>query len=398
MKRLFTFVGILLAAMITESAYSQVVIMPTHYYSMNKKVMYINHSTFIDAYNETRDLQTLSRRFDLLTAILVDPTFREIVFEYNPKVKEDYDKFNEKIQTDGLHRYAVTTEAEDMESLIFKNKYRNQLLKDIFAEDSKFVRIVRAHYHLDRAVITISANLTGSTRHYLLEKSGVELRVTRLSQEEINLDIDANALISDDNYRLGIRTGINISSVMESSGPSGDRSVYSTNGKVGANFGLVYSIPLDKYNFCYFEPGLFYNRLGGKDDVLDFTLDYLTIPFIFGIRESMGKGNSYNANYGFYLSKGIGGSVKYNDPASGNYTVDAFADNSNSLKFNDFTAGLILGIGCTIKKVYIGVNYNIGMGNLAKGSLISDAAEAYKLSNQWFSVNIGVNFGRKKDK
>lgn len=185
----------------------------------------------------------------------------------------------------------------------------------------------------------------------------------------------------------GIRGGFNLSNMKF----SGDNE--SADSKAGFNVGVNIDFPL--LQSLYLQTGLYYTTKGYKynEEEEDYkteykcTPQYLEIPVMASYRYNFNKATQLQINFGPYFAYGIAGKEKDTNEYEGEKEEDKFDVFGKDGVFNRFDAGLGIGGGITIKKFFIGLNYQFGLANIAK-----DAEGDYSVKNKNFSISVGYNF------
>lgn len=170
---------------------------------------------------------------------------------------------------------------------------------------------------------------------------------------------------------LGIRGGVNLASMTASS----DGYSATTKNYTGFNVGVSLDIPM--LESLYLQSGLYYTMKGCKIEGEKYTPAYLEIPVMASYRYNFSSSAQLQINFGPYLAYGIAG--KYKDEDGESY--DFFDDS-----INKFDAGLGIGGGITLGKIYLGVNYEFGLTNMIK-----DGGDT-SMKNNNLSINVGYNF------
>lgn len=157
----------------------------------------------------------------------------------------------------------------------------------------------------------------------------------------------------------GVRAGMNISSL------GGDAK---TDSKIGFKAGV--SADINIVNSFAISTGLFYSMQGfepkgGGDGV---TTGYLNLPIYASYRLNFAEESQLQINFGPYLAYGLHGS-------------DDFFDG-----YKRFDMGLGVGAGYTLKRWFLGVDYQFGLMNIYDGK--GDAS----VKNSNFSITLGYNF------
>lgn len=193
----------------------------------------------------------------------------------------------------------------------------------------------------------------------------------------------------------GIRAGLNVPKVNEKI--KGDDGEWSSDykSKVGFHLGVIADLGLSES--FYIQPGLYFTTKGAKADYEGMTeklnLSYLQLPILASYRFNLGGDTKLHINVGPYFALGVGGKFKYEEDGE-TYKIDAFGtsdEDSDEEKggLKRFDAGLAFGAGVSFGKIYAGLNYDLGLANIAnKDEWGSD----YKLKNRSFNISVGYNF------
>lgn len=170
--------------------------------------------------------------------------------------------------------------------------------------------------------------------------------------------------------RFGVRGGLNLTS-LNTKKSWGDMET-----KLGYHLGIVTDVHL--YQDLYLHPGVFLMTKGAKVDGVDTKIraSYLEVPVLLSYRFPLMDEMKLHLNFGPYLAYGIGGKIK---PEHGS-KVNTF-DNDRLKRFD---MGLTLGAGMNIDRLYVGLNYDLGLMNISDG--------AGKIRNRTFYVTFGYNF------
>lgn len=196
---------------------------------------------------------------------------------------------------------------------------------------------------------------------------------------------------------IGPRVGLNVSSVSVSNLElDGDKS------KIGFNVGVAVEFPIVRS--FYINSGLFYTTKGIKfeNSGSDWTeketwnAGYLELPVYASYRLNFAEASQLQINFGPYFAYGINGKVKYESNDEGDvdkYDYDLFGvadENSDEEKagIKRFDCGLGVGLGYTFHKIYLGINYQFGLTNIAD----KKAWGKGEIKNSNFNISIGYNF------
>lgn len=168
---------------------------------------------------------------------------------------------------------------------------------------------------------------------------------------------------------LGIRAGINVASASIEGFDMSNRVGY--NFGVSADFAFIESLGL--------ESGIYFTQKGSKYLNNKYNAHYLEIPILASYRYNIGSNAQVRLNFGPYIAFGLGG--KYYE---GNESYKLFDE--DEADFKRFDAGLQIGTGVTIKKLYVGLGYNFGLANVAGDS------STRSIKNKNLFVQLGYNF------
>ena len=196
---------------------------------------------------------------------------------------------------------------------------------------------------------------------------------------------------------IGPRVGLNVSSISVS-----NLELENDKSKIGFNVGVAVEFPIVRS--FYINSGLFYTTKGikfeesGSDwsEKTTFNAGYLELPVYASYRMNFAEASQLQVNFGPYFAYGVNGKVKYEGNDDGDvskYDYDLFGvadDNSEEDKggFKRFDCGLGVGLGCTWNRIYLGINYQFGLVNIADKEAWGNA----KIKNSNFSVSLGYNF------
>ncbi len=192
--------------------------------------------------------------------------------------------------------------------------------------------------------------------------------------------------------RFGVRGNMNLSNIMnkyDGSLAEGDKASDYENdfkSRLGFKIGVIYDWGLSKA--FYIQPGLYFSTQSARDSEKEegdkyeqkWNLIYLPLSILASYRIALSDNMKLHINAGPYLAFGLGGKVKWNatiggEKYKGDYKAfgttksgdDESEDESDNRKggLKGFDAGLSFGIGVSIKKFYVGLNYDLGLANIA---------------------------------
>ncbi|QCX52333.1 porin family protein [Elizabethkingia sp. JS20170427COW] len=183
--------------------------------------------------------------------------------------------------------------------------------------------------------------------------------------------------------RVGIKAGMNVSSISQDGGLSDTKS------KIGFNAGLYLNAPIS--GSFSIQPEVIYNDLGSKvtfesgsyKSSYSTKLGYISVPVMF----------QYNATPEFYLEAGpefsflVNADSKLKDNYGNSSSVDMGTDN-----FNTFNFGVGLGLGYRItNNIGINARYTAGVTKIGKDdNIIGRQFEDSR--NNVFQVGLGYTF------
>lgn len=219
----------------------------------------------------------------------------------------------------------------------------------------------------------------------------------------------ANA--QDKAFSLGVRAGLNVNTLFYS-GNAEAATKEALSSRTGYHVGLVFDCRLIRN--LYLQPGLYFTTRGAKLDETGtengykysltekINMNYLQIPISVSYRLPVGKIVKIDINVGPYFAAGLGGRIKdegtisYNgERASESVSYDVFGKWSEEEPrgdFKRFDAGLRFGAGVHIRKVSIGLIYDLGLANLLYTGEEHIWDKGTKYRNGSFQVSLGYNF------
>lgn len=194
---------------------------------------------------------------------------------------------------------------------------------------------------------------------------------------------------ADQSVAFGIRVGMNSSNMKFSE----DNSSYSPDNQIGFNAGVSIDIPM--LQSLYLQTGLYYTTKGFKIEENDgdekystkATPSYLEIPVMASYRYDFSDNAQLQINFGPYFAYGIGGKYKEEWSYKGEKEEEKEDLFGKDKYFNRFDAGLGIGAGFTYSKIFIGLNYQFGLSNIAQNT-----EDGYSVKNKNLSISIGYNF------
>ena len=203
----------------------------------------------------------------------------------------------------------------------------------------------------------------------------------------------ANA-VSAQNYEkniLGVRAGLNLSSYSISAGGAS----ISTDSRASFHVAVTDQILLHRSLPLYLETGIGFSSRGGRaaaeiyGDIYNMTMRpfYMQVPLLvnyhFHIRDLL----TIQPFAGIYGGVGIRGAMKTEYGNEDMFSAPGF------LSRMDF--GVRAGAGFVIRRIYLGISYDIGCRDLFRGGEFFGYAlqpESAEIRNNCLTVNIGYNF------
>ncbi|WP_295729984.1 porin family protein [uncultured Muribaculum sp.] len=198
---------------------------------------------------------------------------------------------------------------------------------------------------------------------------------------------------ADQKIVIGPRVGLNISTFSLDKIDDSDLS-----SKVGFSAGVAVEFPIVRS--FYINTGLFYTTKGAKEEVTEgrytekvtMNAGYLEIPLYASYRLNFAEESQLQVNFGPYFAYGVNGKLKYEDNED-EYDMDLFgvADNDDEegkAGFKRFDFGLGVGLGYTFQRIYLGMNYQFGLVNIADKKVWENGS----IKNSNFNISLGYNF------
>ncbi|MDR1756926.1 MAG: PorT family protein [Culturomica sp.] len=195
----------------------------------------------------------------------------------------------------------------------------------------------------------------------------------------------------------GVRGGLNLPKVaFDTEGEAPDYKA-----KTGFHLGVVADLEIT--GSFYLQPGLYLTTKGAQLEESEgqasyeqkVNLSYLQVPVLASYRFDLGDDLKLHLNAGPYLAYGVGGKIKEETKWQGGSEenkYDAFGTSGEDTEkggLKRFDAGLSLGAGVSIGKIYAGLNYDLGLSNLAEEK---EWGNETKIKNRSFNISVGYNF------
>lgn len=195
---------------------------------------------------------------------------------------------------------------------------------------------------------------------------------------------------------IGPRVGLNVStySLGNITVTGEDKS------KVGFNVGVAVEFPLVRS--FYINTGLFYTTKGFKiensgsdwSETQTWNAGYLELPVYASYRLNFAEESQLQVNFGPYFACAVNGKITdkwEEDGDSGKSEIDLIGtstDNEEKGGMKRFDFGLGVGLGYTFHKIYLGINYQFGLVNIADKKEWGNGS----VKNRNFNISIGYNF------
>ncbi|WP_018338004.1 MULTISPECIES: porin family protein [Butyricimonas] len=192
----------------------------------------------------------------------------------------------------------------------------------------------------------------------------------------------------------GIRGGLNMSTLdmTEAVFVGGNSNKY----KEGFRIGFVGNV--ENKRMFSIQPGLYLSMIGsrfkgeikGVKTTESDRLFYFQLPVLGSLNFKMkSAGKKWHLYAGPYVAYSIGGKAKFKEKGA-NVKVSLFTEGEDGEQgtLKKFDWGLTFGTGVTIKRLFVGLYYDLGMINIANKKIL----EGVTAKNRNFSLNFGVNF------
>lgn len=184
-------------------------------------------------------------------------------------------------------------------------------------------------------------------------------------------------------FSMGARLGMNVADI------TGDSKIEGHN--MSFNAGVVACFPL--VDNVFLEPGVYFSvkgdchkeKIAGDNYKSVINLSYLEIPINGVYKYEVNSNLTLRGHFGPYFGFGLFGSskAKVNGDKVDGSEVKAFSSKGHG--YDVFDIGLNFGCGIEFSACYLGVQYGLGLKNFSGDS-------AYKMRNNVFSVDFGINF------
>jgi hypothetical protein len=214
--------------------------------------------------------------------------------------------------------------------------------------------------------------------------------------------VAVSATAQDKMVSFGVRAGMNFSTQRENYDDMSSDANDNVGFGVGFHVGAV--VDINFANYFYFTPGLLFTTKGYKQEVKEhgetysekLNLYYLDVPLMLSFGYPVTDDFKLKASVGPVLGIGLFGSVTAEGGGEkvtnkkgifSSYTEDGREYEAN---YNRFNLGLGFGISGEFKQFSLGVNYNMGLLNIAH--IEGDNDSNYSLKNHTITISLGYNF------
>jgi hypothetical protein len=195
--------------------------------------------------------------------------------------------------------------------------------------------------------------------------------------------------------RFAPRLGLNVANMTLKS----DFGTTSTKSILGYNAGIAIEFQLGKH--FSFEPSVLYSTKGTKYSTVGssfyntnyrINMNYVDLPLNFILKFGI-KDLDFLINLGPYASYAISGKINYsNNIGSGSESIKIGTDSDKDFIL-PYDFGANAGVGLEYKRICFGLNYGLGLANIATNTKFGN-----KINNQVFSINLGYKLGKKYNK
>lgn len=190
---------------------------------------------------------------------------------------------------------------------------------------------------------------------------------------------------------LGIRAGVNVSKYDIST----EDMQIKTGSRAGFNFAVTDQVLLHRSLPLYIETGIGFTSLGSRaaapiyDQVETMTMRpfYLQVPLLINYHFLIADLVTIQPFAGVYGGIGVRGTMETQYGSE-----DLFSDRG-ILSRMDF--GVRAGVGFVVRRIYLGINYDIGCRNQFRGGefyYYTLGPESAKIHNNCLTISVGYNF------
>jgi len=295
-----------------------------------------------------------------------------------------------------------------------------------FPENPSQIKFLLMNQLAPEMARSMVANKMGVQRHKISPNSEAVLDLLKVSMtDNSSAPQSSDQADSDDGgMRIGIIAGVNLSTF--NVGREGMNQTAEYGKGFGFQGGIAFAIPLSK--IFYFQPGLMFIQKGMKDESTSYdyyynngvrttekyertntiTANYIEIPLLFSVKNSVAEGVAIRINAGPYLAYAIGdGSQKAERKRNGEKTSESkklFKEECNEddydnsyycSEFGKFDWGLSIGGGVQFNNIYVGIFYDYGLAdilNIRTNEEYYDDRNKQKIATRSMGINIGYFF------
>lgn len=190
-----------------------------------------------------------------------------------------------------------------------------------------------------------------------------------------------------DDY-TGVRLGMNSAS-LHLSGPI--ENSLNSESISGINLGLVFGWYLG-HSPIILEPGVYLSLKGGElnashNIATKYNMTMLEIPLVLKYDIGLGENAGLQPFFGGFMAVGLGGEAKFKDLGE---SFDTFGEDG----FKSFDAGLRMGCGLAVRRLYFEIAYDLGLVNLPTRSFEDFDYDDWDntIKSDCVSFSIGFNF------
>ncbi len=391
MKKIFTFLFVFFIAI--NFAYSQEGLSAKSLITQQWGV--VRDHNYFKSLTERYTVHELDEVYDLVSIMLIDPSYCNDVFSVNPDYRQEYYKYKKYLDSKSNKKYVYPVSVATIEDALLDVDQRERAFKALFGENYIYARLKSAHKDKNRAFVRITNRYKREETLFLFEMKGLDMHVTPLG-DMITFAEDKAKAISDNYEGLNIRGGVVVARLMETTITGGSRMIDYLKPRVGFNIGATYAMAINKDNTFYVEPGVYYSNVGSNDVTYshmegnELSLNYITVPLTFIYKMPIAERYTLDVLGGGYYSYGVSGKLKGSNLLVSYYNAFEGADNSLNLKRHD--GGFLFGLGFTRGRLNFSVvNYFGFFGRMTDDSKIYVTSSSYMLTNSYFTFNIGIS-------
>jgi hypothetical protein len=188
---------------------------------------------------------------------------------------------------------------------------------------------------------------------------------------------------------FGLRAGLNLASQKwDASGVGVEMPKFDNT--MGFHVGVIADIGISEQ--FYIQPGLLFSTkgaeysksAGGVKNEINISLQYLEVPLMASAKIAINEAMALRINAGPYLDIGLDGTLEIKS-SYGGQTVSEKDDAFKNDNYKRLDFGVAFGGGLEFQSIYVGVNYGLGLVNIADSKEID-------ISNKCLGIALGYNF------